>query len=127
MHEVDDAAQPQLPHPRSDLIHPGPVELARSGLDEVPRDAPADELRSRGGGEIEIFAPMLVMLGELVLVELAVADPFLRDEGVFDPDSEVQAVLAVPRNVAHAASFPVVNGGTVRSEEHTSELQSLMR
>ena len=44
---------------------------------------------------------MLVVLGELVLVELAVADSLLRNEGVFDADAEVQAAVVHPMLCGH--------------------------
>ena len=75
------------------------------------RTKPAPALR----GEREVLAPVLVVLGELVLVELAVADALLRNEGVFDAHAEVQAAVVHPMLCGHGIlSFVKTERGDVK-------------
>ncbi len=102
VHEIHHAAQPELLHVRAHFVEPAPIELARPRFHEVPRDAPADELGPSLCGEVEVLAPVLVVLHQFVLVEAAAADALLGHKGVLDPDAEVQALVGEPVLGGHA-------------------------
>src|SRR4051812_12171130 len=72
--KIDDRTDAKLlDHVWQDLINPAPVELARLGLDLVPRDAPAQSLETEVAAKFKVLAPVRVVAHQFVLVQRAVA------------------------------------------------------
>ena len=61
-----------------------------SRLDAVPGDAPPQRVGSGLGDGVDVVAPVLVVLGQLVLVETPLAGHLLGDERVLDADGEAE-------------------------------------
>src|SRR5690606_6052069 len=94
--QIDDGPDAELGEPGHHLVQPGPVPLAGGRVDAVPGDTPAHELRPHVGGEAEVGVPLVVVLGELVLIERAFAVAGLRNERVLHADAEVQSAVLIP-------------------------------
>ena len=97
MHQIDDGRDAQVvDHVGNDLVGPAPVELAGlKRLQPIPGNSPAHHLEAEVAHQAEVFAPVLVMPDELVLVEGTVAGPGLGHKRVLDPGGP-QEVLGTP-------------------------------
>jgi len=88
MHEVDDGKYLQfLDHERDNLIGPAPVEFSRLGLDLIPWDAPPHRVEAELCREAQVFAPVLVVAHQLILIQGAMAGADLRHKRIFDSGS----------------------------------------
>ena len=67
-----------------------------SGWHQVPGDPPAHRVGARVRHEAKVLLPVLVVPGELVLVELALPRGRLGDEGVLDADGEPEGAVSPP-------------------------------
>src|SRR5918995_1578608 len=99
VHEVYDRDEFQGVQVFDHPISPRPVPFVWGGVYAVPGDAVPDHGDSRGGREVEVFAPPVVVACQLVFVQGSEARSDLRDEGVLDAYGELQAVGFFPETV----------------------------
>ena len=99
MHQVYDRGEVHGVQTLDDPVGPGPVPFVKAGVYAIPGDAVPDHGGSAGGCEVEVLAPVVIVAGQLVLIKGPEAGRDLRDEGVLDPDGELQAVRPLPEAV----------------------------